>query len=225
MLVLPTPTRLPASLAVPAQRLVAMAASTGGPSALTQVLSRLPGDLPAAVVVVQHMPQGFTRNLAERLDSLCALRVREAQHGDPLMAGEVLIAPGGCQLRVGRFPGAAVVLLDHGPAVSSHRPSADVLFESAASAFGHRTVGVLLTGMGEDGATGLQAVRRAGGRTLAQDERSSVVFGMARVAVERGAVERVLPLDEIPEAVAAAARARLARLPSAWVAAGAASPR
>jgi len=187
---------------VPARRVVAVAASTGGPSALTHLLSRLPAELPAGVIVVQHMPAGgFTRALAERLDGVCALKVREAQHGDPVALGQVLIAPAGCHLRVSRLRGAGVVLLDRGPAVNNHRPSADVLFESVARAFGARAVGVVLTGMGEDGAEGLHALRQAGGRTLAQDEQSSVVFGMPRAAVRRGAVDRVLPLEELARAV------------------------
>jgi two-component system chemotaxis response regulator CheB len=197
----PRPAAAPSSL--PTRRVVALAASTGGPAALAHMLARLPADLPAAVLVVQHMPEGFTRMLAERLNNLCALNVHEAQDGETLQAGQVLVAPGGRHLRVGRGRDGCVALLDRGPAVSGHRPSADVLFESVARTFGPRSVGVLLTGMGEDGAEGLSALRRAGGRTLVQDEESSVVFGMPRAAILRGAVERVLPLERIPEAVVA----------------------
>jgi two-component system, chemotaxis family, protein-glutamate methylesterase/glutaminase len=201
---LATPLRAgPPLPALPTRRAVAVAASTGGPAALAHLLARLPADLPAAVLVVQHMPEGFTRGLADRLNNLCGLSVREAQDGEPLQAGHVLVAPGGRHLRVGRARDGCVALLDRGPTVSGHRPSADVLFESVARAFGPRGVGVLLTGMGEDGAEGLAALRSAGGRTLAQDEESSVVYGMPRAAVQRGAVERVLPLERIADAVAA----------------------
>jgi two-component system, chemotaxis family, protein-glutamate methylesterase/glutaminase len=204
----PAPLPLPSLVAPPTQtaptrRVVAVAASTGGPAALAHLLARLPRELPAAVLVVQHMPEGFTKGLAERLNNLCSLSVREAQDGEPLQAGHVLVAPGGRHLRVGRGRDSCVALLDRGPTVSGHRPSADVLFDSVARIFGPRAVGVLLTGMGEDGAEGLAALRAAGGRTLAQDEESSVVFGMPRAAVQRGAVERVLPLERIADAVAA----------------------
>lgn len=187
----------------PARRVVALAASTGGPPALAHILGRLPADLAAAVLVVQHMPEGFTRMLAERLNSICRLEVSEAQDGDPILAGRVLIAPGGRHLRLGRSRERWVALVDRRPAVSGHRPSADVLFESVAEICGGGAVGVVLTGMGEDGAEGLAALRRVGGRTLAQDAESSVVYGMPRAAAERGAVERVLPLELIAEAVAA----------------------
>jgi two-component system, chemotaxis family, protein-glutamate methylesterase/glutaminase len=203
--VLPAPVAQPVGSppSLPTRRVVAVAASTGGPAALTHLLGRLPTDLSAAVLVVQHMPEGFTRLLAERLDNLCALSVHEAQDGEPLRAGHVLVAPGGRHLRVGPGRDGCVALLDRGPDVNGHRPSADVLFESVARTFGARAVGVLLTGMGEDGAQGFVALRRAGARTLVQDEESSVVFGMPRAAILRGAVERVLPLERIPDAVVA----------------------
>jgi two-component system chemotaxis response regulator CheB len=187
-----------------ADRVVAIACSTGGPAALGYVLSRLPADLPAAVVVVQHMPEGFTAPLAQRLDASCGLIVKEAQDGDVLRRGRVLVAPGGRHLRVRRLPGAPVALLGSGPTVSGHRPSADVLFQSVAAEFGSRSVGVVLTGMGEDGAAGLQAIHRVLGATLAQDEESSVVFGMPRAAILRGAADQILPLERIAEAIEAA---------------------
>jgi two-component system, chemotaxis family, protein-glutamate methylesterase/glutaminase len=206
-----------------ARQVVAIGVSTGGPAALSYLLPRLPADLKAAVVVVQHMPEGgFTEMLARRLSQGCGLDVREARDGDALRDGQVLVAPGGRHLRVRRRPQGALALVGGGEPVSGHRPSADVLFRSVAEEFGPRAMGVLLTGMGEDGAEGLQEIRGASGRTLAQDEESSVVFGMPRAAIARGAVEQVLPLEKIPDAIVSAveglARAgdgRAARLPSA----------
>ncbi|MET0551482.1 MAG: chemotaxis response regulator protein-glutamate methylesterase [Vicinamibacteria bacterium] len=187
-----------------ARNVVAVGVSTGGPAALAYLLPRLPADLAAAVVVVQHMPEGgFTEMLARRLAQGCGLDVREARDGDALRAGQVLIAPGGRHLRVRRRAHGATALVGGGEPVSGHRPSADVLFESVASDFGSRGLGVLLTGMGEDGAAGLQAIRNAQGRTVAQDEESSVVFGMPRAAIARGAVQQVLSLEKIPAAIVA----------------------
>jgi two-component system chemotaxis response regulator CheB len=201
-----------------ARQVVAIGVSTGGPAALAYLLPRLPADLKAAVVVVQHMPEGgFTEMLARRLSQGCGLDVREARDGDALRDGQVLVAPGGRHLRVSRRPQGALALVGGGEPVSGHRPSADVLFESVAAEFGPRGRGVLLTGMGEDGAAGLQAVRVAHGQTLAQDEESSVVFGMPRAAIARGAVEQVLPLEKIPDAIVSAVEGwtRLADRPAA----------
>jgi two-component system, chemotaxis family, protein-glutamate methylesterase/glutaminase len=188
-----------------ARRVVAIGVSTGGPAALSYLLPRLPADLKAAVVVVQHMPEGgFTEMLARRLSQGCSLDVREARDGDALRDGQVLVAPGGRHVRVRCGPQGALALVGGGEPVSGHRPSADVLFQSVAAEFGPRGTGVLLTGMGEDGAAGLQAIRAALGQTLAQDEESSVVFGMPRAAIARGAVQQVLPLEKIPEAIVCA---------------------
>jgi two-component system chemotaxis response regulator CheB len=203
-----------------ATRVVAIAASTGGPAALAYVLPRLPADLPAAVLVVQHMPEGFTEMLAGRLGQTCSLPVAEARDGERLRHGQVLIAPGGRHLRVRRAPGGVLTLVGRGAAVCGHRPSADVLLHSVASEFGAQCVGVILTGMGDDGVAGLLAVRRALGETLAQDEESSVVYGMPREALLRGAVERPTALDRIPEAITAAVR-RQARRDSGPALAGA----
>lgn len=177
-------------------RIVAIGASTGGPDALAAVLRRLPSDMPG-IVVVQHMPAEYTRRFAESLDETCAMKVKQAESGDRVEAGRVLLAPGNEHLRVRRHASGYDVALDQQERVSGHRPSVDVLFESVARAAGAEAVGVILTGMGRDGARGLLAMRRAGARTLAQDEATSVVFGMPRVAIEMGAAERVAPLDRI----------------------------
>jgi two-component system, chemotaxis family, protein-glutamate methylesterase/glutaminase len=187
-----------------ARKVVAIGVSTGGPAALSYLLPRLPADLKAAVVVVQHMPEGgFTEMLARRLSQGCGLDVREARDGDALRDGQVLVAPGGRHLRVRCGPQGALALVGSGAPVSGHRPSADVLFQSVAEEFGPRGMGVILTGMGEDGAAGLHAIRTALGQTLAQDEESSVVFGMPKAAIARGAVQQVLPLEKISGAIVA----------------------
>lgn len=179
---------------------VVIGASTGGPDAIRLVLSGLPFDGPA-VVAVQHMPAPFTAAFAARLQSDCGMTVKEAEHGDLVRAGRALIAPGGRHTSVLRRAGQLVVALSDGEPVCQHRPSVDVLFRSAAAAAGARAVGVLLTGMGADGAEGMAALREAGAETLAQDEASSVIFGMPRAAILRGAVSAVLPLDRIPGAI------------------------
>ncbi len=172
----------------PAAGVVVVGASTGGPPALLALLDRLPASFPAAILVVQHMPAAFTRALAEQLDRHVALAVKEAQHGDPLLPGHVLVAPGDRHLQVTRQGRACV---DDGPKVGGHRPAIDVTMASAAHAYGRRCMGVVLTGMGEDGAAGLEAIRRAGGRTFAQDPASCVVNGMPQQAVDRGVVDLV----------------------------------
>jgi len=179
---------------------VVIGASTGGPEAIRHVLSGLPIDGPA-VVAVQHMPAPFTAAFAARLQSDCGMTVKEAEHGDLVRSGRALIAPGGRHTSVLRRGGQLVVVLSDDEPVSQHRPSVDVLFRSAASAVGARAVGVLLTGMGADGAEGMAALRQAGAATLAQDEASCVIFGMPRAAILRGAASAVLPLDQIPNAI------------------------
>jgi two-component system chemotaxis response regulator CheB len=202
-----------------ARCVVALGASTGGPAALAYLLPQLPADLPAAVLIVQHMPEGFTGMLAQRLDESCALRVREARDGELLREGEVLVAPAGRQLRVRGGPTGRLLRLSDEPHAGGHAPSADVLFESLAREYGPDSVGGLLTGMGEDGAAGLLELRRTGALTLAQDEESCVVYGMPRAAVLRGAVDRVLPLERMADALVAQAR-RVAGRVSARAAAG-----
>jgi two-component system chemotaxis response regulator CheB len=179
-------------------KVVAIGISTGGPQALEDVLSRLPVDFPGSIVVVQHMPQGFTDMFARRLDEVCALRVKEAQSGDLLEAGRVLIGPGSRHLKVKRLPLGDVAVLSDEPRVNGHRPSADVLLRSVAEEFGAQAVGVLMTGMGEDGAEGLGAVKKAGGITVAQSEDSCVVYGMPRAAIQRGYATRIVSLEAMP---------------------------
>jgi two-component system chemotaxis response regulator CheB len=176
-------------------KIVAIGISTGGPQALEFVLSQLPADFPGSIVVVQHMPEGFTDMFARRLDELCALRVKEAQSGDVLQPGRVLICPGSRHMKVKRLPMGDIAVLCDDPRVNGHRPSADVLLRSAAEEFNTQAVGVLMTGMGDDGAEGLGAVRKAGGMTIAQSEDSCVVYGMPKAAIERGYATRVVALD------------------------------
>jgi two-component system, chemotaxis family, protein-glutamate methylesterase/glutaminase len=180
--------------------LIAIGASTGGPEALRVILSALPKDAPG-VVVAQHMPAGFTRAFANMLDRECRIEVREAVSGDLLRPGLALIAPGGRHLTLKRAAGHLLVDLAGGPLVSRHRPSVDVLFDSVSRELGSRAVGVLLTGMGDDGARGLRAMKQAGAATLAQDEASSVVYGMPKAAVEMDAADEVMPLELMAEAI------------------------
>jgi two-component system chemotaxis response regulator CheB len=181
----------------PASKVVAIGISTGGPNSLEYMLSHLPADFPAAILVVQHMPAGFTETFAKRLNESCLLEVKEAQSGDLLSAGRVLVCPGDRHMRVRRMPLGDVVVLSDDPKVNGHRPSVDVLFRSVGPEFGADAVGLLMTGMGEDGAEGLGAMKSHGALTIAQDEASSVVFGMPRAAIERGFATRVVSLDAL----------------------------
>ena len=184
--------------------LVAIAASTGGPTALQQVISGLPVGFPAAVVVVQHIPRGFTKSLAERLDARSAIPVREARDGDAVAPGVVLIAPAGIHVRLQRRAGGVFVALDEEPRDALHRPSADVLMSSVAEAYGPGAVGVVLTGMGADGTEGLRAIRAAGGRTVAESEETCVIYGMPKAAIEAGVVDRAVPLGSVAGEILAA---------------------
>jgi two-component system chemotaxis response regulator CheB len=175
---------------------VAIGVSTGGPQALQVLLQSLPSHTPG-IVIVQHMPERYTQGFAERLNEACALRVCQAADGDLITSGAVLVAPGGRHLEiVGDGTQLRVRRVD-GPAVNHHRPSVDVLFHSAATHAGANAMGIILTGMGADGSAGLLAMKQAGARTIAQDESTSVVFGMPREAIGLGAVDRILPLDRI----------------------------
>jgi two-component system chemotaxis response regulator CheB len=181
--------------------LVAIGASTGGPPALQTILTRLPGNLPAPIVIVQHMPPAFTGPFARRLDSVCALTVTEASNGEPLEAARAYIAPGGKHLTLNRVGTRVRVALSSEPADTLHRPSADVMMTSAAQAFHRRCLGVILTGMGHDGRDGMAAIHRNHGRTLAQDEASCVVYGMPRAVVEADLADAVVDLEDMAPAI------------------------
>jgi two-component system chemotaxis response regulator CheB len=176
-------------------KVIAIGSSTGGPNTLQYLLQQLPSDFPGSIVVVQHMPEGFTEMFANRLDESCSLEVKEAKHGDLVAAGRVLICPGSHHMRVRRMPQGDVVVLSDEPPVNGHRPSVDVLFRSVAQEFGQRAIGVLMTGMGDDGADAIGEIRDAGGFTIAQSEESCVVFGMPKAAIDKGFVCRIVPLE------------------------------
>lgn len=178
------------------ERLVALGASTGGTEAIKDIVSLLPADAPA-MVVTQHMPEAFTASFANRLDGLSAMTVQEARDGQQILPGSVYIAPGGRHLLVVRDGARYVCRLHHGPPVNRHKPSVDVMFRSIAQHVGPNAVGVILTGMGADGAQGLHEMHAAGAATIAQDEKTSVVWGMPGEAVKLGGVDQVLPLHQI----------------------------
>lgn len=195
-----------AGLAAPLE-LIVIGTSTGGPPALQRVIPRLPADFPVPIVVLQHMPPGYTRALAERLDRISELAVREAEDGDRLLPGQVLVAPSGFQLGLqGVGPGARVAVLEACPFPSYYRPSIDFTFKEAARAFGRHALAVVMTGMGHDGAAGLAAVKEAGGLAWAQDEATSTIYGMPRAAWETGLLDGVFALDELAPLLAAAVR-------------------
>jgi two-component system, chemotaxis family, protein-glutamate methylesterase/glutaminase len=188
-----------------APAIVALGASTGGPRALEEILPLFPRDLAAPMLIVQHMPVGFTAPFAERLNSMCAVEVREAVHDETIQPGVVYIAPSGKHMTVQRSSNLqASIVLDESPANHIHRPSVDIMMKSVARDYGELSVGVILTGMGADGAEGMGAIRRAGGLTIGQDEASCTVYGMPRVCAEAGSLARVLPLSEIPSAIVSA---------------------
>ncbi|SEM56775.1 two-component system, chemotaxis family, response regulator CheB [Sphingomonas gellani] len=193
--VLPPPTGKAMSRTT--EMVVCIGASTGGTEALREVLEALPANSPG-IVVVQHMPESFTRAFANRLNGICAVDVKEAEDGDTVMRGHVLIAPGGLRHTMLERQGARYhVSVREGPLVSRHRPSVDVLFRSAARNAASNAVGIIMTGMGDDGARGLLEMKQAGARTFAQDEATSVVFGMPKEAIGRGAADKVVPLHAI----------------------------
>jgi len=179
-------------------KVIAIGGSTGGTEALCELLAALPPDSPG-VVAVLHMPPGFTASYAQRLDRVCQMRASEARDGDRILPGHVLMAPGGLHTSVVRSGASYSVRVFNGEPVNRHKPSVDVLFRSCAESLGSNCVGVILTGMGNDGAAGLLAMRQAGARTLAQDEATCVVYGMPREAVALGAAEEVLPLGKLAE--------------------------
>jgi two-component system, chemotaxis family, protein-glutamate methylesterase/glutaminase len=185
------------------RQVVVLGASTGGTEAIKTVLTRLPNTLPG-ICIVQHIPAVFSRAFAERLNECCAVRVREATHGDEVKPGTVLIAPGDYHMAMEWNGRCYVVRLHQGPPLHFTRPSVDVLFNSAAACAGSHALGVLLTGMGADGAQGMKKLKEAGAMTMAQNEKTCVVYGMPRAAVELGVVDQVLALDAIPNAIVSA---------------------
>ena len=183
-------------------KVIVIGASTGGTEAVKDVLVRMPASSPP-IFIAQHMPEGFTRSFAARLDSLCAIRVKEADDGERALPGHAYIAPGHSHLMLKKSGGSYATLLSQSEPVNRHRPSVDVLFRSAARSAGANILGVILTGMGKDGAAGMAEMHRAGAYTYAQDEASCVVFGMPKEAIAQGGVEEILPLDEIASALLA----------------------
>ena len=181
-------------------KVVVIGASTGGTEALREFLQSMPPDAPG-IAIVQHMPEVFTAQFAKRLDEICRIEVKEAESNDRLVSGRALIAPGNHHLAVRRSGALYFVDILDGPPVKLHRPSVEVLFRSAAQAAGKNAVGVIMTGMGDDGADGMLELKQAGAHTIAQDEATSVVFGMPKEAIERGGVDEVLPLPRIASAV------------------------
>jgi two-component system chemotaxis response regulator CheB len=187
---------------VSSEKLIIIGASTGGTEAIKDFLVQLPPDSPG-VLITQHMPEGFTRSFANRLDKLCRIAVREAEGGERVLPGHAFLAPGHSHLLLTRSGANYMTRLDQGPPVNRHRPSVDVLFNSAAAAAGKNAVGVILTGMGKDGAAGMLAMKQAGAYNLAQDEATCVVFGMPKEAIALGATHEVAPLRDLPARVMA----------------------
>ncbi len=188
----------PTALRETTDRLIAIGSSTGGVEALTRIMPAFPADS-AGVVIVQHMPAGFTSTFAQRLNGLCKMRVKEAEDGDRVIQGQVLLAPGGMlHTTVVRSGGQYRIALQEGAEVNYSRPSVDVLFHSVAKSVGRNATAAILTGMGKDGAAGLKAIQQAGGKTVAQDEATSIVFGMPQMAISLGAADKIAPLEKIP---------------------------
>jgi two-component system chemotaxis response regulator CheB len=186
------------------ETIICIGASTGGTESLREVLEALPSDSPG-IVIVQHMPEKFTASFARRLDSLCEMEVKEAENGDTVLRGRVLIAPGNLHTLIERSGARYYVSVKDGPLITRHRPSVDVLFRSAARAVGSNAVGVIMTGMGDDGARGLAEMKNAGAFTLAQDEATSIVFGMPKEAIARGGVNKIVPLHHLAQEIRRAA--------------------
>ena len=182
------------------EKLIILGASTGGTEAIKEFLTKLPPDCPG-ILITQHMPEAFTLSFANRLDSLCKISVKEAQHGDRVLPGHAYIAPGHSHLLLKRSGANYVCELNQGPPVNRHRPSVDVLFRSAANCAGKNAIGVILTGMGKDGAIGMLEMKRAGAYNFAQDEATCVVFGMPKEAIATGGVDEVVPLQEMASRV------------------------
>jgi two-component system chemotaxis response regulator CheB len=203
--VLPPP--VTRAMARTTEPVVCIGASTGGTEALREMLVALPANAPG-IVIVQHMPERFTAAFARRLNALCDVAVKEAEDGDPVLRGHVLIAPGDRHMLLERCGARYHVSIRNGPLVSRHRPSVDVLFRSAANSAGANAIGVIMTGMGDDGARGINELHQTGAFTIAQDEATSVVFGMPKEAIARGCVDRIVPLGQIAAEIMAADRKR-----------------
>jgi two-component system, chemotaxis family, protein-glutamate methylesterase/glutaminase len=183
------------------QRIVGIGTSTGGPAALMQVFTHLPQNFPSSILVVQHMPEGFTKAFAERLDMMSRIHVKEAEDKDSILPGCGYVAPGNFHISIEEKNNRRRIRVFKGEKVSGHRPSIDVLFNSMAETTGRNTVAVIMTGMGKDGADGIVRIKNAGGRTIAQNEETSIVYGMNRVAVEKGGILDIVPLSEIPKKI------------------------
>ncbi len=188
------------SAMISTEKIIVIGASTGGTEALKEVLTRMPPDCPG-ILITQHMPEAFTRAFAQRLDGLCKICVKEAEEGDRILPGHAYVAPGSHHLLLARSGSNYVAKLSDGPPVNRHRPSVDVLFRSAANCAGKNVIGIILTGMGGDGASGMLEMKQAGAHTFAQDEKSCVVFGMPKEAIAKGGVDEVVPLHEITRKV------------------------
>lgn len=183
------------------EKIVAIGTSTGGPRALQEVLTRLPGSLSSGIVIVQHMPAGFTRSLAERLNSLSALTVKEAENNDVVRHGLVLIAPGNFHMTLERQQNKTIVKLNQNPPIGGLRPAVDPMMESVANLYKQKAVGVILTGMGRDGSIGISAIKKHHGITIAEDKSTAVVYGMPKAAVELGVIDHVVPLQAIADQI------------------------
>lgn len=193
------------------EKLIFIGASTGGTEAIKEILVHMPADSPA-IVITQHMPPGFTTSFAARLNGLCQITVKEASHGERILPGHAYIAPGGRQFHVSRSGANYVAVVDDGPLVNRHKPSVEVLFKSAAAVVGRNAYGIMLTGMGNDGAAAMREMKDAGSYNYVQDEASSIVFGMPREAIAHGAADEVLPLNQIAPALVARLRSGLDRV-------------
>ncbi|WP_058616010.1 protein-glutamate methylesterase/protein-glutamine glutaminase [Tepidimonas taiwanensis] len=194
------PPAAPGTPRLSTEKVICIGASTGGTEAIKEILMELPPDAPA-VVITQHMPPGFTASFAARLDSLCRIRVAEARDGERILPGHAYIAPGGKQFSLARSGANYIAVVDDSPPVNRHKPSVEVLFRSCARVLGPNAIGVMLTGMGADGAAAMKEMRDAGAYNIAQDEASCVVFGMPKMAIQAGAVHEVLPLKQIARAI------------------------
>lgn len=183
------------------EKIVAIGTSTGGPRALQEIITKFPANLPCGVVVVQHMPPGFTKSLADRLNSLSEVSVKEAENNDVIKPGLVFIAPGDYHMVFVQENGKTVIKLNQNPPIGGHRPAVDPMFESIAKIYGKNTIGVILTGMGRDGANGIKYIKEQRGYTIAEDQSTAVVYGMPKAAVELGAVDKVLPLSLIADEI------------------------